>query len=200
MKVVNQNEGELSFEESPIKWVLNLNDLPDEGRSGELRAHEDELLALTQMLRDEDELEVRSLTCHYHIVPKKLAAQNNVEGFEGHFSLRADLQQTCVITLERIGTVVEDEFLQAFTSKGGHYRKTVAEGESDDPFAEEPALPLRKGRAQIGPLVYQYFSMAIDRNPRKPGILFEDEHKGVVQADERPASPFHILKPYKSDK
>ncbi len=200
VKVVNQIEGELPFEEAPIKWILNLNDLSNEGRRGEFQAQEDELSALTKMLKDEDEVEVRSLTCRYHVVPTKLAARNNIEGYEGHFYLRADLQQTCVITLERIGTVVEDEFTQTFTSKGGVLRKTEAVEELEDPFAQDPPLPLLKGRAQIGPLVYQYFAMAIDRNPRKPGVQFEGEQIEFPQDRDVPPSPFNILKDLKSEK
>ena len=199
-------EGELSVEEAPIKWKLNLKDLPDEGITGEKRADKGELLALTKMLNDEHELDVISLVCTYDVKPSTITAQKDVggcviEGCRGHFELKAQLHQTCVVTLERIDTLVVEEFTQTFSSKGGH-RPVVIAGEDviEDPFADEPPMKLLKGKVQLGPLIYQYLSMAIDANPRKPGAEFaEDLAKGEDVSDKRP-SPFVVLENFRHKK
>ena len=66
--------GELSFDEAPVKWLLNANDLPCDGKAGTIVADADELQALTKLLNDEHDLEVKSFSCTYELMPKKNAA------------------------------------------------------------------------------------------------------------------------------
>ena len=197
---------ELSVEEAPIKWSLNLKDLPSGGITGEKRFDPAELQALTNMLNDEHELDVKSFTCTYDVRPSTINADKDVgrcliEGCLGHFELQAELRQTCVITLERIDTLVVEKFDQTFSSKGGHRPSLMPnEQEIDDLFASEPPLKLIKGIVELGPLVYQYLSMAIDANPRKQGAEFEEERvHGNGESEKRP-SPFVVLENFKYKK
>jgi len=191
---------ELPVEEAPLSWSLSLNDLPQEGIEGEMRANSNELLALTKMLNDEHELEVKSFVCSYHVRPGTVAADKDVggcliQGCKGQFEIRAELRQTCVVTLERIETQLVESFEQEFSTKGGQRPTVIAiEGEGEDPFATEPPMKLIKGKAQLGPLVYQYLSMAIDTNPRKPGAEFEEKQARGSEIDDKPPSPFMVLK------
>lgn len=200
-KKTDEETGELTHEQSPIKWVLHLNDVSDDGMIGEKNADADELRLLTELLNDEHNLNVNSFRCTYEIKPQKMATQKNIEGYRGYFTLKAELRQTCVVTLEPIDTVVIEEFFQDFTSGGGASSRVAAQAdELDDPFAEEPPMRLLKGRAQIGPLAYQYLSMAIDVNPRKQGVNFEGEADSSPEAGDRPPSPFVVLEKYKHNK
>ena len=197
---------ELTVEEAPIKWVLNLRDLPQEGIRGDKHANEEELQALTKLLNDEFELEVISFVCTYHVKPGTLKAGKDVgrcliEGCRGHFEITAKLRQTCVVSLERIDTLVEERFDQEFSSKGGH-RPTVVSLDEDgeDLFADEPPMKIIKGKVELGPLVYQYLSMAIDGNPRKSGAQFEEKRVNGDVGDEKPLSPFNVLEQFKHKK
>ena len=201
-----QIPSELSLEEAPIKWILNLNDLPDQGVRGEKRADEDELRLLTQMLKDEHDLEVKFLSCSYEVLLEKSAPQKNTGGksrdsFRGHFRLNAELKQTCIVTLERIDTFLEEEFSQVFSNFGRPSVKMNSEvDEIEDPFAEEPPIRLDKGKIILGPLVYQYLSMAIDPNPRKEGALFKEETGSGEGQKSKQASPFVVLEKYRQKK
>ncbi len=197
---------ELSVAEAPLKWTLNLKDLPNQGITGEKRADEAELRALTKMLNDEHELDVKSLVCSYDVKPSTITADKDVggcliEGCLGHFELQAALRQTCIVSLERIDTQVVEKFVQTFSSKGGHRPSVMsAEEEFVDPLAAEPPMKMIKGKVELGPLIYQYLSMAIDANPRKQGAQFEGE--SALGDDEKlqQPSPFVVLKNFKHKK
>ena len=197
---------ELSVDEAPIKWALNLKDLPSGGITGEKHFDPAELQALTDMLNDEHELDVKSFVCTYDVRPSTISADKDVgrcliEGCLGHFELKAELRQTCVITLERIDTLVVENFDQTFSSKGGHRPSLMPnEQEIDDLFASEPPLKLIKGKVELGPLVYQYLSMAIDANPRKQGAEFEEEPAHENGVSEKRPSPFVVLENFKHKK
>jgi hypothetical protein len=201
LKIVNRLQDELTLEEAPLKWLLNVRELPLEGTSGEKLANQEELLLLNEQLKDEHDLEVKSLCCAYEIKSKKLeslkkSSSDLVEGCRGAFHLRAELRQTCVVTLERIKTLVEEEFFQDFTSEGHRLKAVPQSDEIDDPFAEDPPIPLNKGKIQLGPLVFQYLSMAIDPNPRKPGASFEGKGGQNHDVEDEFLSPFVVLKQY----
>ncbi len=197
---------ELSVEEAPIKWALNLKDLPSEGIAGEKRSDPAELQALTDMLNDEHELDVKSFTCTYDVRPTTISADKDVgrcliEGCLGHFELKAELRQTCVITLERIDTLVVEKFDQTFSSKGGHRPSLMPDEQGvDDLFSHEPPLKLIKGKVELGPLVYQYLSMAIDANPRKQGAQFGEQPAHGNEVSEKRPSPFGVLENFKHKK
>lgn len=202
----NRFFGELSLEEAPIKWVLHLKELPDHGLRGEKRADEDELRLLTQMLGNEHDVEVKFLSCSYEIMPVKAAPQKNSSGksgedFRGEFRLSAELKQACVVTLEYIDTFLDEEFSQVFTNSGRPSAKKNGEvDEIEDPFAEDPPIRLDKGKIVMGPLVYQYLSMAIDPNPRKEGAQFEEKAGSGEEQNDEPTSPFVVLEKYRQEK
>ena len=124
-----------------------------------------------------------------------------IEGCRGHFEITAKLLQTCVVSLEQIETVVVERFDQEFSSKGGHRPTLVSiDQASEDPFADEPPMKIIKGKTQLGPLVYQYLSMAIDANPRKPGTEFEEKRANGDEVEEKPPSPFNVLEQFKHKK
>ncbi len=125
LKETDIEPGELSLEEAPIKWILNLGDLSHEGLEGEKCAEDKELVLVTQFLDDGHDLEVLSLCCSFRVKPKKMAAWKNVEGFRGHFRLFARLKQTCVVSLEPVETIVEEEFIQDFISASGPRPKSI---------------------------------------------------------------------------
>ncbi|MCP4933460.1 MAG: DUF177 domain-containing protein [bacterium] len=198
--------GELGVDETPIKWSLNLKDLLSEGITGKKCSDRAELQALTDMLNDEHDLEVTSLICTYDVRPSTISADKDVgrcliDGCLGHFELKAKLRQTCVITLERIDTLVEEKFTQSFSSKGGHRPSLMPDSEEiEDLFAQEPPLKLIKGKVELGPLVYQYLSLAIDANPRKQGAQFDGEPADGNEASEKRPSPFVVLENFKHKK
>ena len=94
--------------------------------------------------------------------------------------LQADLVQTCVVSLEPVEAHVADSFRAEFL------RGLPATAEVDlllDPGDDDPPEPLDGPLVDLGELVAQHLSLAIDPYPRAPGISFD-----AVQAKLEPAS------------
>lgn len=178
--------------EATLDWSVRLNEVPAHGLRGERHADEQELRHLTGLLDGTEGLEVRALHCHYELVPGEIEGYPGLPGISGRFHVEAALKQTCVVTLESIDTSVIEDFEQNFVED---LREDLlaAEVDHDDPFAAEAPLDIAHGRILFGPLVYEYFAMAIDPNPRKPGVEFET----ASSDDGKLPSPFAVLKKLK---
>lgn len=119
---------------------------------------------------------------------------------EGRFE--AEITQTCVVSLEPFTSTVEDAFTGLFAPP--HLVPTnlkeidIDFGASDDD--EEPE-PMEGGRIDLGELVAQHVSLALDPYPRKPGEAFQDivESDGEEDAPPATVSPFAKLDRLKRD-
>lgn len=99
--------------------------------------------------------------------------------------LTADVVQTCVVTLEPAPGKVEAEFDRLFS------RDVPAESDGEveiDPDAETPE-PLTSDRLDLGEVLAEELSLALDPYPRAPGA---DEHLAAFGGDQTGAarSPF----------
>lgn len=107
-------------------------------------------------------------------------------------TLRAAAVQSCVVTLEPMDTTVEDSFQAVFVP--------ASELDPDGPelevglSEEDGPEPMDGGRIDLGELVAQHLSLALDPYPRKPDAAFTGVAEG--QGAEEPAkpSPFAVLK------
>jgi len=195
-------------------WSVRLSEVMNHDGALKVRfeASGDELARVEAALRVEGDIEVRSLVCDCVFEPMpfaghKKAGHEKHDAVRGQFHFRAGLMQTCVITLERINTGVEDSFSQTFAEAALLKRqRKAAERESpfaenqflENPFDEEPPLPIEQGCMAFGALVYEYLATGVDPNPRKPGVVFGEPGSGDrAGEDDRPPSPFAILKTVK---
>lgn len=107
-------------------------------------------------------------------------------------ALHAEAVQTCVVTLEPMNTAVEDDFQAVFAPAAMLDPESgeLEVGLSD----EEGPEPMEGGRIDLGELVAQHLSLALDPYPRKPDAAYTAVAEGA--ADEEPAkpSPFAVLK------
>lgn len=105
-------------------------------------------------------------------------------------TLDAAVVQTCVVTLEAFGSQVEESFSQLFGPADA--LPDEAEG-AVSPFDDAPEQ-LLGGEIDVGELVAQQFSLALEPYPRRPGAALGDL---AGQADaETPAEtdhPFAVL-------
>lgn len=115
-------------------------------------------------------------------------------------SLEASVVQSCVVTLEPVPAEVNDRFAALFAPES-----LIPEEDEEidiDPNADEDDFPepMTNGRINIGELVTQHLSLALDPYPRVQGVEFsgfadaEDEEIVVeeVETPERP-NPFAAL-------
>ena len=99
--------------------------------------------------------------------------------------LEADLTQTCVVTLDPVEAQLADSFRAEFL------RGLTTPTEVDlllDPGDDDPPEPLDGPLIDLGELVAQHLSLAIDPYPRAPGVSFDD-----VQASLNPATDADAL-------
>lgn len=108
-------------------------------------------------------------------------------GFEAKGRIRADAVQTCGITLEPLPAAIDADFTLRFVepadAPAGEPAHEIEIGLEDD----DPPDVIEDGVLDLGALVVEQLSLALDPFPRKPGAVFE--------APDGPAepSPFAVL-------
>jgi uncharacterized metal-binding protein YceD (DUF177 family) len=110
-----------------------------------------------------------------------------VKGYEAKGVLRAQLTQTCGVTLEPLPAEVDSDFAVRFVEASEvepieTAHEVVVTFEDDDP----PDV-IEDGVVDLGAYVVEHLALALDPFPRKPGAVFE----APAQAAE--PSPFAAL-------
>ena len=110
-------------------------------------------------------------------------------------AFRAELVQTCVVTLDPFPVRLEQSFAALFGEGGpGLAALLSADDEEDEPE------PIEGGAIDIGETVAQHLALALDPYPRKPGAALPAEY-GTAAASEaepgrvRPFAGLDLLKP-----
>jgi len=132
--------------------------------------------------------ELISLTAEIILTPQK---NDRIIHLNGHFT--ADIQQTCVVTLEPIKTRIEANFERLYdttqdsqdedddageTAKENH-RESDVDAEEDD-----PPEPLMGGKIDVGEAIAEQLALEINPFPRKPGIEFAEYSTGKEEKKE----------------
>lgn len=110
-------------------------------------------------------------------------------------SLSATLTQTCVVTLDPFEATVEDTFSALYAPAD-----RIPEGDvMVDPDGDLPE-PLDGTRIDLGELVAQQLSLALDPYPKAPGVVFEgasagepDEPDDAGPEPDAARNPFAVL-------
>ena len=151
--------------------------------------------------------ECRALAERFRLVAvQRLTATVRLTRLHGHESgmvrvggtLEAEVVQTCVVTLEPVPASVSEAFDALFAPED----KMPEAGDdlSIDPFAAEETLPeaMAGGVIDIGELVAQHLSLALDPYPRAAGVEFtgfddDGEPEGGPETPPPSSSPFGAL-------
>ena len=104
--------------------------------------------------------------------------------------IEADVVQNCVITLADFPSHVEDGFTVDFGDA-----PPASEQEINIDVDYDPPEPIEGGAIDIGELVTQYLSLALDPYPRSPGAALDPEW---VESEAVERSPFAVLKKLKA--
>jgi hypothetical protein len=162
-----------------LAWEHAVQDVPEEDLAVVRSASPEECEAIARSL---ELLGCRNLSVRYALVPRG----------RGHFhlsgSLQAQIEQTCVVTLEPLLSDVTASF------KVDYWPETEMpepSGGAVDMQEDEADLePIVAGRIEVGRVVFESLAGAIDLFPRKPGVTFEQPEDGGGSS--RP-SPFAAL-------
>lgn len=101
-------------------------------------------------------------------------------------ALEAEVVQTCVVTLEPVPAAVTESFGALFAPPDLVPDEIVAGELAFDPDVEDEDVPepMQDGRIDLGELVAQHLSLALDPYPRAPGAAFEE----IDEEAEEPAA------------
>ena len=101
-------------------------------------------------------------------------------GPQGCGRVRAEVRQTCVVTLEEFDTVIEEPISVRFAppeakegSDHGRREKFLSADEAMDLEADQPD-PIVGGHIDLGALAAEFLTLGLDPHPRKPGASFEE--------------------------
>jgi hypothetical protein len=170
-----------------LDWDYAVTNIPEAGLQVERAASPEEREAIARAL---DLIACSSLTASYALAPRS----------GGHFrltgTLKAQIEQSCVVTLEPLTNDIVESFSVDYWPETEI--PSPASGVID--VHDEPDLePIVTGRINVGRVIFECLAGAIDLFPRKPGVTFE----GPVASPENGGSgksdgPFAALARMKS--
>lgn len=161
-----------------LDWVHRVQDIGEEGLSEKRVANREELSSLARAL---EILSCDALAVAYELRPSG-GSKFRLQG-----RLEADVTQACIMTLEPVEARIEEQLDIEFRPSEMMPRPVPLEAEVS---ALEDFEPVENGTVDIGRVVYEYLSAALDPYPRKKGAAFDWKRQG---ADEGTQSPFAVL-------
>ena len=166
-----------------LDWDHLVRDIPESRPlSRQRQAAPDELAGIARTL---DLVACRSLTVDYTIAQAG-GGRYRLEG-----RLRAEVEQTCVVTLEPVASVIDEGFDVTFWPQDD---MPVPHGGEVDVDEEPEPEPIVDGHIAAGRVVFECLASAIDPFPRSPGATLERQSTGPSEGvDPRSASPFAVL-------
>lgn len=160
---------------SPVSFRINVHRLPQKGMPVAIEADATARAALAEA---HDLLSVE----RFHA--ELMVRQWKNSGVRITGTLRADITQSCVVTLDPLPASIEENLGATLVPEGSRLARNDIEGGEFVLDAEGPDLPetFSGDTIDVGALVEEFFTLAIDPYPRKPGSAVE------VSADSEPAA------------
>ncbi len=162
--------------QEPFSRPFEVNALPKDGETVTIEANAKEREALAAFLKLPS---IEALTAMLVVRPTAAG------GARATGSVRGEVTQTCVVTLEPFPAKVEEEIDVSFAPDAPRrpLEETVSIGEDDGPD------PIVDGRIDLGALAAEFLALGLDPYPRKPGVEFQQPLE-----PEAGATPFAVLK------
>ena len=165
-----------------LAWEHAVEDIPDAGLSQHRLATTDELDGLARAL---DLLSLAALDVEYTI--SRLGGRR----YRLTGRLRAELSQTCVVTLEPVESTHEETFNAFFWPQ--EEIPAPHSGQIDIDDGDEPE-PIVGEKIAVGRIVFECLAASVDPFPRKPGAVLDWQPPRAREATEGlPESPFAVL-------
>src|SRR5690348_5502330 len=162
---------------------LRVDEIRDES-SGSVETTASERTVIAKLL-DLRGLEGLALT--YRLV-RAGAGRRRLKG-----GLKAKVIQTCVVSLEPVESTREVPVEIEFWPEA----MIVAHAEREDgqgaPALAEWPEPIREGRIDLGPLIYETLATSLEPYPKREGVSFEWSQEGEAPNREPRTSPFAAL-------
>lgn len=167
----------------PLSRLLRIDDLREKAE-GDVAASKAEMAAIAALL---DLKGLEDLTFFYRLRPGA-GGRLHLNG-----RLKARVTQTCVVTLDPvesgIDVPVEAEFWpQALIT-------ALEQSEEDQSASFEWPEPIRDGKIDLGPLIYETLATSLDPYPKREGASFEWSQG--AEDDSAGTNPFAALEALK---
>lgn len=117
-------------------------------------------------------------------------------------TLHAEVTQACVVTLDPVPQVIDEEIEEIFVPEGSSLARIPANDAGEimlDPDGPDLPEQFTGDEIDVGAFVAEMAAMALDPYPRKAGIQFEGHVEGDAEEGRKP-SPFAVLKNLKLEK
>lgn len=111
-------------------------------------------------------------------------------------SIHAETTQACVVTLDPVAQVIDEDVEEIFVPEGSPLARIPANDAGEillDPDGPDLPEPFTGDEIDVGAFVAEMAAMALDPYPRKPGLRFEGHLEQESVAEKKP-SPFAVLK------
>ncbi|HJZ44260.1 MAG TPA: DUF177 domain-containing protein [Hyphomicrobiaceae bacterium] len=165
-----------------LVWDHPTSDVPETGLSATRAAAPDELEAVACAL---GLISCPSLEVSYVIAPSG-AGRYALSG-----TLRAQVVQACVVTLDPVTSAIEESFQAAFWPEEDIAPPRGGVLDLDETADPEPIVG---GQIAVGRIVFERLAESLDPYPRKPGATLDlREAAPAGGAGGRPESPFAVL-------
>jgi hypothetical protein len=159
---------------------IRIGGLGSEGRNFEIDADAAERQAIAQAL---DVVDIDRLVARFDVVPFR-------GGFRVTGRVEADLHQRCVVTLVPVAEKIDEAVDRIFLPLGTAASDFGRQGTFLDPEADDEPDWFDGEWLELGPLIVETVSLALDPYPRAPGATLESAGDEVPEED----SPFAALR------
>jgi uncharacterized metal-binding protein YceD (DUF177 family) len=175
-----------------IPHLVSVARLPQNGMPLKLAANEKELRALA---KEHDLVGVQSFKVDL------LIKKWRKDGVKITGRLTADITQHCVITLEPLISQIENEIDAVFVQEGSKLARPPLSSDGEIVIDYDGAdLPetFSGDMIDVGALAEEFFGLAIDPYPRKPGAVLEEALEDAEPGTQKP-SPFADLLKFRKE-
>lgn len=181
-----------------LSRISSRADVPPDGKTVIIEASDDECAAVTKRL---GVVAVHMLRAELQVDPWRR------QGLRVAGTLTASITQQCVVSLEEFDLKISEEINARFAEADDPILQPGSIESEEilvDPLGEDEPDVLSDHGADLGELVVEHLSVAIDPHPRAPGVDFEETARGMGvsvsgEDDEKPESPFAVLAALKQE-
>ena len=177
----------------PFSYLIKVGHVSHNPLEVRIKADERERAGLAQLW---DILGVEALSAELKVRRWKK------DGIKVFGTVHAEVTQACVVTLDPVPEVIDEEVEEIFIPEGSPLARIAANDAGEILVdADGPDLPesFTGDEIDVGVFVAEMVAMSLEPYPRKPGIEFEG-HIESDAADDRRPSPFAVLKNLKPEK
>ncbi len=164
-----------------LSWDHATREIPEAGLQRKRAADPQERAAVARAL---DLAGLSRLDAEYTITPT-MDGRYAVSG-----TVRAEITQACVVTLEPIESTIEEPFDVTFWPAEDMPAPASGEVSLD---AEEDPEPIVGGQIAVGRIVFECLAAAIDPFPRKPEATLDRTSTAPDGSVDKPVNPFAVL-------